>query len=106
MQKRRNWTLATNLPHACKLNVYKYSYYSFFLFAFNSSHLQMKIQTHLLSDKSQSPLHQMTLHLHVDFVVSCLGNRPSALIGGRWLGVAPNWVFRMEEGGEAVSPCF
>lgn len=27
------------------------------------------------------------------------------LIGGRWPGVAANWVFRMEGGGEAVSLC-
>lgn len=42
-------------------------------------------------------------HLHLDlFVADYHGKGHSILIGGRWPGVAANWVFRMEAGGEAV----
>lgn len=55
---------------------------------------------------SLSSLHpsSLTPHLHLDLIVAGYhGNGHSILIGGRWPGVAANWAFRMEGGGEAVS---
>lgn len=43
---------------------------------------------------------------HMNFLISgYYGNSRSILIGGRWPGVAANWVLRMEGGGDAVSLC-
>lgn len=57
---------------------------------------------------SHSPFYpsSLTPHLHLDlFVTGYHGKSHSILIRGRWPGVAANWVFRMEGGGEAVSLC-
>lgn len=40
------------------------------------------------------------------FAAGCHGNSHSALIGGRWPGVAANWAFRMEGGGRSCDIWF
>lgn len=55
---------------------------------------------------SHSLFYPSSLTPYLDLLIAGYhGNGHSALIGGRWPGVAANWVLRMEGGGEAVNLC-